>query len=71
MTCPPIYTQISRTYAKSPPSVPPKGREVLLPKDGKTIIIPMHPSVPPKGGKFYSLALWERVGVRVLRKSYR
>jgi len=28
------------------------------------------PQSPPKGGKFHSLALWERVGVRVLRKSY-
>jgi len=27
------------------------------------------PQSPPKGGKFYSLSLWERVGVRVLRKS--
>jgi len=27
------------------------------------------PQSPPKGGKFYSLALWERVRVRVLRKS--
>jgi len=52
-----------------------------LPKgEGDTFITPLlfrtyakrqnpPPQSPPKGGKFHFLALWERVGVRVLRKS--